>query len=210
MAKRARKAHKVAKPKAGERIMLGLRVTPEIKRRLDESAIASGRSQSQEAELRLEQSFREEDLLPSLLAAAYGPQCAALVLMIARAMHQAGTSAGFMKTFTLDGSVNWVEEPHAFKMARQAAERILDRATPLGNPVPPPAFKPLPEVGEQAAEWAALNESRRTYYGRGVADSVIDAALGDGISGDLKRWGDLVGSLLGDDLRQRFGLEARK
>lgn len=50
-------------PKPGERrVSLGLRVTADIKRKLDEAAVASGRSQSQEAELRIERSFEHDDL----------------------------------------------------------------------------------------------------------------------------------------------------
>lgn len=41
----------------GERVPLGLRVTADLKRKLDAAAEASGRSQSQEAEFRLENSF---------------------------------------------------------------------------------------------------------------------------------------------------------
>ena len=48
-------------PKAEGRVSLGLRVTPEAKRKLDHAARKSGRSQSQEAEFRIEQSFRDTD-----------------------------------------------------------------------------------------------------------------------------------------------------
>ena len=44
-------------PKPGERVQLGLRVTPEMKKRLEKAAIKNGRSISQEAELRLERSL---------------------------------------------------------------------------------------------------------------------------------------------------------
>ena len=44
-------------PKPGERVPLGLRVTPEMKERLEAAAIKNGRSLSQEAELRLERSL---------------------------------------------------------------------------------------------------------------------------------------------------------
>jgi hypothetical protein len=43
-------------------VSLGLRVTAELKRKLDEAAANSGRSQSQEAELRLERSFERDHL----------------------------------------------------------------------------------------------------------------------------------------------------
>lgn len=46
----------------GVRNSLGLRVTAELKRKLDKAAALSGRSQSQEAEMRLEQSFRGDRL----------------------------------------------------------------------------------------------------------------------------------------------------
>jgi hypothetical protein len=49
-------------PKRGERrVSLGLRVTANVKRRLDAAADRHGRSQSQEAERRLEQSFLLDD-----------------------------------------------------------------------------------------------------------------------------------------------------
>ena len=44
-------------PVEGERNSLGLRVTAQLKAKLEEAAAASGRSQSQEAEFRLERSF---------------------------------------------------------------------------------------------------------------------------------------------------------
>jgi DNA end-binding protein Ku len=47
----------------GERAQLSFRVTAELKRRLDAAADESGRSQSQEAEFRLERSFDRQDLL---------------------------------------------------------------------------------------------------------------------------------------------------
>lgn len=52
-----------------ERIALGLRVTPEMKRRLDVLARTSGRSLSQEVEIRLEQSFRDDLLVERLFSA---------------------------------------------------------------------------------------------------------------------------------------------
>ncbi len=47
---------------AGQRNSLGLRVTAEIKRKLEAAALKSGRSQSQEAEFRIEQSFKARGL----------------------------------------------------------------------------------------------------------------------------------------------------
>jgi hypothetical protein len=62
----ARMGRPTKKPAAGERAPLGLRVTAEIKQKLDAAAAKSGRSQSQEAELRLERSFAEERTGPEM------------------------------------------------------------------------------------------------------------------------------------------------
>ena len=60
---------KVGRPRDPVRRMpLSLRVTPAVRKRLDRLAAASGRSISQEAELRLEQSFSNEALLSELIA----------------------------------------------------------------------------------------------------------------------------------------------
>lgn len=48
-------------PPPGKRASLGLKVTAETKRRIEAAARASGRTQSQEAEYRLEWSFEIED-----------------------------------------------------------------------------------------------------------------------------------------------------
>ena len=50
-------------PVEGERVSLGLRVTADIKRRLEEAAVKKGRSLSQESEFRLEHSFDTELML---------------------------------------------------------------------------------------------------------------------------------------------------
>ena len=51
------------KSKAGDRIHLGVLVTHAMKKRLKAAAQKTGRSQSQEAELRLEKSFWLDDLI---------------------------------------------------------------------------------------------------------------------------------------------------
>ena len=51
---------------------LGLRVTAELKNRIEGAANEKGRSLSQEAEFRLERSFDREELLPEVLTLAYG------------------------------------------------------------------------------------------------------------------------------------------
>lgn len=59
---------------AGCSISLGLKVTAEIKNKLDEAARLNGRTQSQEAEFRLEQSFGHQGLLAEIMMLTYGPK----------------------------------------------------------------------------------------------------------------------------------------
>jgi hypothetical protein len=79
-------------PAEGERVKLGLRVTPSMKKKLDEAAASSGRSQSQEAELRLERSFERQHMLKESLSLAYGPEAAGILLTLGMIMEAAGRS----------------------------------------------------------------------------------------------------------------------
>jgi hypothetical protein len=67
-------------------VPLSLRVTPQLKARLDAAADETGRSQTQEIEFRLERSFDRQDLLLDVLANAFGPQTAELLVVLGRAL----------------------------------------------------------------------------------------------------------------------------
>lgn len=55
-------------PRPGERVTLGLRVTADLKRKLEKDAVKAGRSLSQEAEIRLERSYDREEVAKLLSA----------------------------------------------------------------------------------------------------------------------------------------------
>lgn len=65
MAKRPR-GRPVLLPNESERVSIGFRTTPMIKMALMEAAATNGRSISQEAELRLELSFRDDRVVALL------------------------------------------------------------------------------------------------------------------------------------------------
>lgn len=69
MTRKGGRPHK--KPKAGERVQLSFRITASLKRRLVIAGKISGRSQSQEAELRIEQSFWMDDLIRARLMRSF-------------------------------------------------------------------------------------------------------------------------------------------
>lgn len=82
-------------PTPGKRMSLGLKVTAEIKDRLDRAVRASGRTQSQEAEARLDR----EELLPELLELTHGREVAGLLLALGKAMTLAGQMAELQRFY---------------------------------------------------------------------------------------------------------------
>lgn len=114
-------------------------MTPDLKRRLDEAAEAGGRSQSQEAEVRLEKSFERESLLPEVLSLAYGPQLAGILMLLGAGMEDVGQ--GYVDTRApwprrdsrRPWDVHWTDVPVAFEFALLAAERLLRALRPRGD-----------------------------------------------------------------------------
>ena len=124
-------------PDPGERVKLGLRVTPDLKRQLDAAAEKSGRSQSQEAEFRLERSFDHQELLPEVLKLAFGNRTAGLILMLAYAMTAAGydqlmTQGHGLKQF--NRGLHWIDDLSACNAAVDTATYLLRDAMPNGLP----------------------------------------------------------------------------
>src|SRR3954468_22244904 len=78
-------------PTHGERFPLGLRVSKHVKQQLNEAAKASGRSLSQEAELRLESSFKAQNAVFDALDLAFGRHWTGLLLAIAHVAQVSGT-----------------------------------------------------------------------------------------------------------------------
>jgi len=89
------------RPTVGERVPLGLRVTPDLKRKLDAAAEQSGRSQSQEAELRLEHTFDRQGLLSEVLTLTYGKEIAVDLMWAGAVMklHRQGWESPGSKEF---------------------------------------------------------------------------------------------------------------
>ena len=89
----------VKKPKPRTRVSLGLKVTPRIKTKLDAAARSSGRTQSQEAERLLEQSFSEED-------AFGGPEIRQIAYLMASAFAINGNASACGKP-----PKEWLQDP---------------------------------------------------------------------------------------------------
>jgi TraY domain len=129
----------------GSRVSLGLKVTAETKEKVAQAAEASGRTQSQEAEYRLEQSFDRLSLLPDALTLRLG-ELGGIVLWIAYAMEYNGRHAAWAVS---QGDVAkwqgdaWLDNATAYDAAVKAAHRTLELFRPKGKVE---ACGPLPDV----------------------------------------------------------------
>jgi len=77
----SRKKEPEAPKREGERVNVGFRITPSVRKMLEQAASKNGRSLSQEMEVRLERSFDYLNVAGDALRLAYGP-------VVAKAMFQ--------------------------------------------------------------------------------------------------------------------------
>lgn len=123
-----KKIGRPTKPAAeGARASLGLRVTSDLKSKLDAAAEASGRSQSQEAEFRLERSFAEDAHLPS-------PELRSWAYLMAGTFAEAGRFEARMRDDQQewrDG--DWMRDPQIYRSAMFSVIRKLIREMPRPN-----------------------------------------------------------------------------
>jgi hypothetical protein len=113
----------------GTRTQIGVRVGADVKRMLDDAMKRSGRTQSQEAELRLEVSLRDEALLDSALE-LYGHGVGDLLRVLGTAMRNAGRRAAWAATGSFDAIDDWLHDPFARNQAIDAATTLLEGLRP--------------------------------------------------------------------------------
>jgi hypothetical protein len=115
MAKPKRRGRPTTKGREGEKATLSIGASAALKGQLQEAADRNGRSLSQEAELRLEQTFREEGLFSS-------PECRRWAILLAGEFHKAGTAAaGHASVDTADRA--WMNDPSCLL---QASFSVMD------------------------------------------------------------------------------------
>ena len=148
----------------GQRASLGLKVTPDIKNRLDQVARANGRTQSQEAEARLDQSFQEEKRIPEVMRRVYGPQLAGFLMLIGEILREVGPQIGYSLTRKPEGSYNWLNYRFAFDQANEAITLVMKAIRPKDDP------NILNDSERDEVEWL---EEYRKGIGRGFALSAL-------------------------------------
>jgi TraY domain len=118
----------------GERTTLNMRIASDLWHDLDSAARRTGRSLSQEAELRLAQSFQRERILDQALELAYGRRLAGILLWIAKEMSRAGRACAFTSGGSYEAMEDWPSDPYAYDQAVQAATYVFEQYRPEGDP----------------------------------------------------------------------------
>ena len=113
---------------------MSFRVRPELKDEMDRVAAQSGRSVSQEIEIRLENSFRDQRLMLDALALAYGRELGGLLATLGRVMRDTGSHSGVRSTGKVEGADDWFNNPIAYAEAAVAADSVLRELTPTIDP----------------------------------------------------------------------------
>ena len=160
---------------------MSFRVRPELKDEMDRVAAQSGRSVSQEIEIRLENSFRDQRLMIDTLALVHGRELAGLLLTLGRVMKDAGGHAGVRSTGKVEGADDWINNPAAFAEAAAAAARVLRALTPTIDPAATGVVdvNAAAGLGEQFAA-GALEALRNGERGGGIGEwaAPVRAMLG--------------------------------
>jgi hypothetical protein len=108
-------------PKPGERVHAGLRVTPDLRRRIGRAAAKSGRSLSQEMEFRLERSLAVDTAFGST-------EMHDMALRMSSAFAIAGESRAVEK-----GLTHWIDDPDCYRSAMFSVFAALIRNAPEGD-----------------------------------------------------------------------------
>ena len=112
------------------RPQVGLRVSEDMRVRLEKAAKKSGCSINSEIVERLDRSFQIENQYG-------GPRLSELIETIAVVMRSTGEHAGYYETSELTKRGKWMDLPFPFDQAVHAANAILERYRPPGKIVVP-------------------------------------------------------------------------
>jgi hypothetical protein len=190
----ARKAKKnpVGRPPKEEgnrkRNILSMRVRDELRSMLAAQAETNQRSLSEEAEARLERTFREREIAESILRlASLDQHTIALVMMLTRAIRDAGSYAGFISTNKFEGSVGWMSNPYAFQQVEEAIGTILAGLRPEGE-------IRMPKQDEEIV----------VGLGRRFAAGILEAITNPDRFGEIGTWARPIREKLGESVVARI------
>lgn len=186
-----------------QKAALSLRVTPELRDQLIQAAESNFRSISQEAELRLERSFGDRDFLPSVLETAYGSDFAALILVLAKVMSDAGNLVA--ASSSIDHDVGWTRLPSAYSLASKLAQEIITAAAPEATA---PAEHAHPDGKPFTPEERAVMHLFEVRQPRRNVRRILRAIVSNGGDRDLQRWAKPIKAMMNEKTKEALGLLA--
>jgi hypothetical protein len=178
----------MAKRKSTDQVQLNVRMRESLRAKLEQSAKKNYESLNREVVDRLERSFDRQDLLVEALSMTYGKRLAGILMIVGRAMEEAGRQAGFA-TDLRRSSDSWMEVPFAYREAATAAALVLN------------AFRPPGEVTVPSPVYTGIINAVREDIGLHEADRLVEAVKKKAPP-DLRSWASTVRELLdteGDD-----------
>jgi hypothetical protein len=143
---------------------VGFRAPRELKNRLEATAAQNGRSISTEAQFRLEQSFRNEDV-DRAMDMAYGPQTAGLIEALGLTIRDTVTLSSSPASPLQSG---WLSDPSVFASVKAAVDTIFEGLRPAGDAAQ------VSMHGHPVGPGVAAGILRDIAYGK--ADSAADHA----------------------------------
>jgi hypothetical protein len=182
---------------------MSFRVRPELKEAMDKAAAETGRSVAQEIEIRLENSFRNAELLPDALGMAFGRHTAGLVLFLGQlSKHVGDVGAGmsFAAGQPIGASEQWLSQPWVRYQVAEALRQFSDELHPPGHALPELA---VPHLNQHERETIA-----RT--GRRSAEAFLQAVVDPQSNELLGRALKVVRDLWGEGIDERWGPERRE
>ena len=178
------------RPKDQKRLPLSIRITPALRTRLVSAAAANGRSITQEAELRLEQTVDQERSLVDALELGFGRQVAAVMLTI-------GYVIKGMQPDRRPGDIGWLSDPEVFREIIDSINLLLQAIDPHPHP----------------AAWAALRRSWNhadqgdpALYASVMARTIADPDYADDFTPLIPVIRSWIGEAVVARLRDRLGL----
>ena len=152
------------------RAQVGLRVSEDMRRRLENAARSNDCSINAEILERLERSFETEDRLG-------GPRVVSILETVATAMRTTGEHGAFLATSKRHNEGAWLDHPFAFDQAVKACLAILEAFRPDGAIVVPSLLPDVIATTDQDVDVERLIETMELvgkYLGEGVARGVLD------------------------------------
>ncbi len=193
MPKKPRRGRPPLKPDSRRSYKLSVTIRERLRRQLEQSAEEEGRTLSQEVEYRIERSFERAELMWEMMELAYGREAAALLVVMARAMADAGRASGYRHSPTGNEGASWLDDRFAYEQAQKAAATILEKFKP-------PKWTEQPNISNERflETMRVLTKSTDSKtWGEWFAKNVLDGLRGEESTVKDQRWINRTKDMLG-------------